>query len=1182
MNKKMKKSVAGSAVACLVLSAIPVMPAFAADYAGNSRIDTAIKIAEASWNGVWKGETTAILAAGNDANLVDALAVAPLAYAKKAPILLSRDSKDAVDAATLTELKTRGVKTVYLAAGTGVLSEKVENQLKDAGVTTVVRLGGANRYETSKNIAKALGSYSKVALVNGEVGLADALSIASIAANQGMAIALTNGTDAPAGIDLAGKTVYAVGGTGVVSEALVSSTGAKRLAGSGRLETNAAVISEFKTTAKFETVYVADGRTLVDALTGSVLAAQTSSPIVLADSNMISNAQTTVLTAAMTKTSVTEAFGGSVGAAKLSVQQIADPSAKPSTGELKVSSVKANTAKSLQVTFNQAVSDTAKVVMTAKRNNLATTVTASWNADKTIATLTSSDNLVIGDYTVAVMNDKTDLGTTTVTVKKEMIAKIGLVGTTILRTSDTDGKIQYRVENQYGEDISTKSLASSITWTGSVEVSPDTLGGVLKVHYAPVGNTKLRDLKTVTITGYDTDSGLNVNATVNVSDTIGGIQDIKITGITNIDNKTEITAGTTDRYFIAFEAKDVNGNIVHDKDLLNAGVKVYSNNPTAIDIITDTVDSVKVPFTADGNNSKYGVVELEVKDTNFNYDQTASVTMLSTTTGKSATYNLTIKKKANLEVLDIQLPNKDVADNEKIEIPFTAADAYGVAITKSGDVDGNIQLLVNGTTVRDPKVANNHVNTDNDSFWYETGADGNVKFYTNLKAKDQDVKKDLAVIVSKNGKMSKINVNVRPAAYPYSIKSIDETVELPAMVLGATQDTTLWDDDGVIFQDNYGRGYKIGNSNFVSRYVKDATTGQVSSGKVGRSYFLKITSNDPTVISVDAGDSGNDANGVIVGSSVYVAKNQAYRFKASATKAGTASIKYELIESITGVPGAAGEIVLDSKTQTMRAVEKKDIVAYTVNTLGALYAGVPQGTTASALTAWNKEYSEKVKSYGKLSGGQKVVLLDGDKLSTMVDSSDFMMTSTGSGVLKVAAMNLNGLNKHEATGKVTVSILADANVIQTVQLDVKSSDVFPVAKSLSAETNFGKARIDGDNADLARLGADGASIYDYDVNHNDMSGNQAGLYFEVTDQYGNAGLAPTYSKISDVTTTSGIGTATPTASADNAYVDPQTGTLQIGANVKAFTITVVAGNGDSRHIKVSMIDDLTNGWNIQQ
>lgn len=286
MNKKFNRAIVSSSVACLVVTSLAAVPVFAApplDKAGNNRIETAIKIAEASWNGAWKGSTTAVLASGNDANLVDALAIAPLAYAKQAPILLSRQSKDAVDAATLKEIKDRKVEKIYLAAGTGVLSEKVEAQLKAAGVKDIVRLGGSNRYETAKNINKELGSYSKVAVVNGEVGLADAISVASIAANQGMAIAMTPSKDSVPDMDLTGKTVYALGGSGVLSDAVVSKMGATRFGGSSRYETNAKVIEGLKANLKFDTVYLADGANnhLVDSLTGSVLAAQTASPIVL-------------------------------------------------------------------------------------------------------------------------------------------------------------------------------------------------------------------------------------------------------------------------------------------------------------------------------------------------------------------------------------------------------------------------------------------------------------------------------------------------------------------------------------------------------------------------------------------------------------------------------------------------------------------------------------------------------------------------------------------------------------------------------------------------------------------------------------------------------------------------------------------------------------------------------------
>jgi hypothetical protein len=74
-------------------------------------------------------------------------------------------------------------------------------------------------------------------------------------------------------------TAYILGGPTLVSDV----AGATRLYGATRYETNKAIRDAL--TFEYTNIYTADGNTLVDALTGSVLAAQTKAAIVLTPGN---------------------------------------------------------------------------------------------------------------------------------------------------------------------------------------------------------------------------------------------------------------------------------------------------------------------------------------------------------------------------------------------------------------------------------------------------------------------------------------------------------------------------------------------------------------------------------------------------------------------------------------------------------------------------------------------------------------------------------------------------------------------------------------------------------------------------------------------------------------------------------------------------------------------------------
>lgn len=257
--------------------------AFAATnrYSGADRYATALDIVK---NG-WTQSDAAIIARGDDEGLADALAAAPLAYAKgKAPIFLTETNR--LHDGIMDELNTLGVKTVYIVGGPGAVSTSVEKALKaQFGNDNVKRIYGADRVATSVAVAKELPAYKEAALVNG-YAYADALSISSIAAASGTPILLTSDKDtlsADVSALISDKTVYAVGGAGVLSDTLVKKAGAKRLSGLDRYKTNAAVLDSFN--VDYSNVYLANGAdtSAADALAGSALAARTNSPIVLVD-----------------------------------------------------------------------------------------------------------------------------------------------------------------------------------------------------------------------------------------------------------------------------------------------------------------------------------------------------------------------------------------------------------------------------------------------------------------------------------------------------------------------------------------------------------------------------------------------------------------------------------------------------------------------------------------------------------------------------------------------------------------------------------------------------------------------------------------------------------------------------------------------------------------------------------
>ena len=227
---------------------------------GLDRYDTASKIADKL-----ESYDTAVLVNATS-TMSDGLSAAGLAGKEDAAVFLVK--KDSIPQATMDRLKK--VKKVYIIGGENAISKKVESEItKNIAKVEIERLGGKNRVETSELVAKEIGNYSNAFIVNGFNGEADAMSVSPVAAKYEAPILLTNGKTSTH----AKKTdvkYYVIGGNKVVSNEVASKYNAERLAGDDRYETNRKVLSKFYSGS--DKLYIANGKTLVDALTASNLA----------------------------------------------------------------------------------------------------------------------------------------------------------------------------------------------------------------------------------------------------------------------------------------------------------------------------------------------------------------------------------------------------------------------------------------------------------------------------------------------------------------------------------------------------------------------------------------------------------------------------------------------------------------------------------------------------------------------------------------------------------------------------------------------------------------------------------------------------------------------------------------------------------------------------------------------
>lgn len=258
---------------------------------GKDRYDTAVKISQ----DVFTSANNIILV--NASSLPDALSVTPYAKVKNAPILLTQSNK--LNDQTRKEIERLKAKNLYIIGGENSVSKDVKNDLESRGYS-VERISGEDRYATSLKVAKELdkiSNISEISVVNGEKGLADAVSIGAISAQNGMPIILTNQNDNMVNIIELVKTeninkTYVVGGDRWFPNDIANKLpSVERISGIDRNMTNLKVINRFYKDSTLNNLYVSKNGignqdNLIDALSVGVVASKNQSPVMLVGNSL--------------------------------------------------------------------------------------------------------------------------------------------------------------------------------------------------------------------------------------------------------------------------------------------------------------------------------------------------------------------------------------------------------------------------------------------------------------------------------------------------------------------------------------------------------------------------------------------------------------------------------------------------------------------------------------------------------------------------------------------------------------------------------------------------------------------------------------------------------------------------------------------------------------------------------
>lgn len=588
--------------------------------------------------------------------------------------------------------------------------------------------------------------------------------------------------------------------------------------------------------------------------------------------------------------------------------------------ELKATAA-ATGARKLTVTFNKAV-DTTKATFAVKRGTIAVNIAdVAFAEDKKSADLTLAAKLMEGDYTITISGlTDADLTVVVAGVKDEAPTQLEITAdqaAAVLQDGNyKSAKISYKVYNQYGDDITAASTTPEINWTSTIGTAADANDGVITITnntapYFTVGQT-------INLTGVMTSYALVASKTI----TIGlpsSVDSVTFGGLYNADDETIATGFADDEFYVLLSAKDQYGNDLSAADI-NNNIVATSTNPTVFTVAASNwVEENQGP---DGNQ-----LGIALKAPATSVAGTANLRLISKTTGKVFEYPITVAAAAVVDVFEMSAPSQVIAaDDDNIEIPFTAIDSNGNAVTSFAALNGVVTFPSEGGN--DVRFVNDYVN-NKAVLYYDAPATAGTY---------------IIMALTPTGKTSQLTVTVRDAAEAKYISALNSSVVTNVAVKG----TVTLGADSFVVKDDYGRDYTL----------------TVGAGATDYSIVVENNSGTDTKTSITSADgiiNGAEDTVVITGASKGTSTYTAY------LKKGT--------DKVSG----------SEFTFRVTVVDKADIVSYELADIPTMYDNGketpdPQVPTPDA-------YKVDLTVYGLKADGTKVAI-PGEDIEVVTTNSN--------------------------------------------------------------------------------------------------------------------------------------------------------------------------------------------------
>ena len=707
-------------------------------------------------------------------------------------------------------------------------------------------------------------------------------------------------------------------------------------------------------------------------------------------------------------------------------------------------SVKATAADTLEVTFSQAV-DTDDITLAVTRGSVAVPGTVAWNADKTVATITTTSKMINGTHTVTASSkaDASYTSTGSVEIKSQYVDKIKILNDVALtgpKTVTENGQpvtkesmqafIYYDVVDQYGQSMRS---TTNITWSFSAKkIGEDRSTGKIVLERSD-GNAFTYG-EQIYISGVDTKTGVAVTKTVTVGQK-QALNSIELAGFLK-KGTTEILKGLPsgfkdDTYYMLYTVKDQNGNPFDVVEpIKNNQVTIIADNMLLISKFGPEEKQLSI------NGKEYNAVIVQ-PGINVDKGGEVNITAIANNTGNKVVINTVIGANQILTTFNMSLPAGILADGETIEIPFEAYDQNGDKITNFTTLARNTQFNKLTFNASQGKLKLSEKDDGTAKLEYIDDTDDGTSWASSTATDGIDRVVSLTSIVV-GGNNSTLMLNIQDKARPEGIKSVN----IPSVVVErGTFDIEISGGDGnkIIFVDQYGREMK--KEDAEAFFVASNATSFKEHGNPefnGYKFVVRATyKGEDDIFSVDGTSFDNNATFEILPTAADKKTFTANAGTTATAKSGMA-FQFDIVKYKTADGFEKAVAVSTNKTYPITVVDINAVKGFTIKDIAKVYV---KTTKSEDETGDVGEVNLTPKTIGNTVGEVKVP--DSHKRSVEVTGTyNGVSVSIPSVYLKVTASKVPVVGteiKGTTTSALKWSDLYDATTARYIRKDASDT-----------------------------------------------------------------------------------------------------------------------------------------------